>query len=222
MLNENIGNTLIVGDLHAPFILEGYLEFCKEIYKKHKCKDVVFTGDIIDNHYSSYYESDPDGMSAIDELEKAKLQVRKWYKVFPEARVTIGNHDRIISRKTFSSGISQTWIKSISEVLETPGWIFAESFLLNDILFVHGEGRSAKTRATSDLISVVQGHFHTEGYINYFVGLRYKIFALQVGCGINFKKYAFTYGKHFKKPHICAAVLIDGGRLPLLEYMKLR
>jgi hypothetical protein len=31
---------------------------------KHTIGTVIFLGDIIDNHYSSYHESDPDGYSA--------------------------------------------------------------------------------------------------------------------------------------------------------------
>lgn len=221
MIKDN-GNILIIGDLHAPFILEGYLEFCKGLYKKYKCSDVMFVGDIIDNHYSSYHETDPDGLSAVDELHMAMEQIKKWYKAFPKAKVTIGNHDRIISRKAFSNGISKSWVKTIPDLLETPNWTFAESFIINDILFVHGDGRSAKSRASGDLISTVQGHYHSSGYIEYFVGRRFKIFAMQLGCGIDHKSYAFAYGKNYKKPHINAGVILDNGRIPILEYMELK
>ena len=49
----NPNNILIIGDLHAPFNLPNYLEFCLEQQKKFKCGTVVFIGDVIDNHYSS-------------------------------------------------------------------------------------------------------------------------------------------------------------------------
>ena len=45
-----MGNTLIIGDLHAPFIKDGYLAHCKHIAKKHNCTRFHCTGDIIDNH----------------------------------------------------------------------------------------------------------------------------------------------------------------------------
>lgn len=220
MLKET-GNILVIGDLHAPFILNGYLEFCKSLQKKYKCDRIMFTGDIIDNHFSSYHETDPDGLSAIDEIELAIRQIKKWYKAFPNAKVTIGNHDRIISRKAFSNGISKSWIKTIPDLLDTPNWEFAESFIIHDILFVHGEGRTAKSRASGDLISTVQGHYHSSGYIEYFVGRKFKIFAMQLGCGIDQKAYAFTYGKNYKKPHINAGIILNNGTLPILEYMQL-
>ena len=64
-------NVLVIGDLHAPFIRDGYMEHCIRIRDKYNCGQIVFIGDIIDNHYSSYHETDPDGHSAARELELA-------------------------------------------------------------------------------------------------------------------------------------------------------
>ena len=61
---------LVIGDLHEPFCLDGYLEHCKEVYAKHNCNKVIFIGDVIDNHYSSYHDPDPDGLGGGDELGK--------------------------------------------------------------------------------------------------------------------------------------------------------
>jgi len=57
--------------------------------------------DIIDNHYSSFHTTDPDGMGGGDELDFAIQEVQKWVEQFPVADVCIGNHDRIIMRKAF-------------------------------------------------------------------------------------------------------------------------
>ena len=48
-------NVLVIGDIHEPFTLEGYLEFCKEQYDRFNCDTVVFIGDIIDNAFSSFH-----------------------------------------------------------------------------------------------------------------------------------------------------------------------
>ena len=87
---------LVIGDLHEPFCLDGYLKFCKEQYEKHNCNKVVFIGDVIDNHYSSYHETDAEGMGGKYELDQAVEKLQRWYKAFPDADVTLGNHDRII------------------------------------------------------------------------------------------------------------------------------
>lgn len=84
---------LIIGDLHEPFTLEGYLDFCKSIYDEYNCNSVIFIGDIIDNHFSSFHESDPDGLGAMEELNRAKANIKKWHSVFPNAKVCVGNHD---------------------------------------------------------------------------------------------------------------------------------
>lgn len=214
-------NILVIGDLHAPFLRKGYLDFCIEIYKKHKCNKVILIGDIIDNHYTSFHDADPDGHSARKELELAIAEIQEWYKAFPEADVCSGNHDQIPDRQAFSAGISKRWIKSIGDVLEVPNWTFAEEFIYNDIRYTHGTGRKAKGRTKDDLMSTVQGHYHAESYVEWFVGRMYKIFAMQVGCGMDDKSFAAAYGRNFKKMHINCGVVLNDGKLPILEYMEL-
>jgi len=96
---------LVIGDIHLPFERKGYLEFCKEQYALYNCNKVVFIGDIIDSHYSSFHATDPDGMGGGDELALCIERIKAWYKAFPNAYVTIGNHDAIIMRKAFDSGV---------------------------------------------------------------------------------------------------------------------
>ena len=122
-------NVLVIGDLHEPFCLDGYLDFCKEQYELHNCNEVVFIGDVIDNHYSSYHETSADGMGGADELELAISKIAKWYKAFPVATVLIGNHDRLIMRKAQTSAIPSKWIKSYKDVLEVPKWNFVERYV---------------------------------------------------------------------------------------------
>lgn len=203
-------NVLAIGDLHLPFGLEGYLEHCIETYNKYKCNEVVFIGDIIDNHASSYHETDPDGHSAGQELRLAISQVKLWYNAFPKASVIIGNHDRLIMRKAYSSGLSKLWIKDYADVLGTPNWKFIESIEIDNVLYIHGEGGTARSRARRDLQSIVQGHLHSQAYIEWIVGSKFKIFGMQLGCGVNAKSYAMAYGKEGPKPAIACGVILQG------------
>ena len=200
---------LVVGDLHEPFCLDGYLEFCQDIYAKWNCSQVIFIGDIIDNHYSSFHESDPDGMGGGLELERAIERVHKWYTAFPKADVLIGNHDRIIMRKAFSSAIPKEWIKSYNEVLGTK-WNWVESIVYDDVLYEHGEGGQAKTKAKNNMMSSVCGHTHTSCGVEWFVGKKYRVFAMQVGCGVDADTYAAAYAKNFKKQAIGCGVVLGG------------
>ena len=73
---EDVNNVLVIGDIHAPFERKEYLQFCKDQYKKHNCNKVVFIGDIIDNHYSSYHETDADGLGGDTELSLAIKSIK--------------------------------------------------------------------------------------------------------------------------------------------------
>lgn len=200
---------LIVGDPHEPFCLDGYIEFCKEMYARYNCNQVVIIGDIIDNHYSSYHETDPDGMSGGQELSFAIEKIKAWKKAFPVADVVIGNHDRMIMRKAFSSAIPKQWVRSYNEVLGT-NWIWGERFEYDGVQYVHGEGGTARTKAKNDMMSTVQGHVHTQAYVEWMVGKNFKIFGMQVGCGIDAESYAAAYARHYKKPAIGCGVVIGG------------
>lgn len=218
-LNGDPNNILIIGDLHEPFCLKGYLEFCRKKQEENNCGTIIFIGDIIDNHYSSYHETDPDGYSAGEELNRAIDKIKNWYKVFPKATVIIGNHDRMAYRKAYSAGVSKKWVRSYNEVLETPNWKFEEFIEIDNINFNHGEGGTARTKMKNELQSQVQGHHHNHFYIDYSVGPTTRIFGMQVGCGVDRKAYAMAYGKNFKKPVIGCGTIMKG--IPQLHPMNL-
>tara|TARA_R100001530_G_scaffold135697_1_gene113589 strand:- start:889 stop:1617 length:729 start_codon:yes stop_codon:yes gene_type:complete len=223
MREADTRNILVVGDLHEPFCLEGYLDFCVEQFHTYNCNQVVMIGDILDNHAFSYHEPDPDGMSAGLELEKSIEKVSKWYKTFEGVNVDvcIGNHDRLAARKSFSGGIPKAWIKTYNEVLGTPNWNWVESVVYDEVLYEHGEGGQAQTKAKNNLMSSVCGHTHTEAYCKWFVGKRYRIFGMQVGCGVDADTYAAAYAKNFKRQAIGAAVVLNNGTLPINLLMDL-
>jgi hypothetical protein len=219
-IQNNQKRVLCIGDLHEPFCLPGYFEFCKEIYNKYKCTDVVFIGDIIDNHFASYHETIPDSISGGDELELSITKIKKWYNCFPNATVIIGNHDRLIMRKAQTGGISAKWIKDYKDVLEVPNWNFVDRHIIDGVQYLHGEGGTARVKCKADMMSSVQGHLHTQAYTEFFVGANFRIFGMQVGCGIDHKNQAFNYAKYGKKPAIGCGVIIDG-KTAINELMEL-
>ena len=219
---EGEERVLVIGDLHAPFTHKDYLKFLLSVYKKYQCNRVIFIGDILDNHYSSYHESDPDGYGAGEELDRAISVLKPYIEAFPIADVCIGNHDRNIMRKAFSSGIPKAWIKGFSDVLGAPDWNFVDSIIYNGVRYSHGDktGR-ALTSYKRDLISTVSGHFHSTMGLDYHVGLNHRIFGLQVGCGVDDTSYALSYGAGSKKSILGCGVVLDNGTLPILETMRL-
>jgi len=201
---------LVIGDIHAPFELDGYLDYCQETYAKYNCNQVVFIGDILDNHAFSYHEPDPSGLSAGNELKLAKKFVKKWYKAFPIADVLIGNHDRLAARKMMTGGVPLAWLKSYNDVLGTSNWNWTERIVYDDVQYVHGEGGTARTKSKNDMMSTVQGHIHTQAYVEWAVGRNFKVFGMQVGCGVDGGSYAAAYAKNFKKQAIGCGVVIGG------------
>lgn len=208
-LNTKERRILVIGDIHAPFELDGYLEFCQETYSKYLCNQVIYIGDIIDNHYTSYHETSSDAMGGLDELEYAIKAVKRWSDAFPVADVLIGNHDRMVMRKAQTSDIPSAWIKSYNEVLGT-NWNWTERIVYDGVQFVHGEGGTASTKSKNDMMSTVQGHIHTQCYTMWSVGRNFKVFGMQVGCGVNGSSYAAAYAKNFKKQAIGCGVVLGG------------
>ena len=212
-------NVLVIGDLHLPFCLDGYLEHCIKVYKKYNCDTVVFIGDILDLHFTSYHETSTEGYGATQEHDLSVEMLRKWYKAFPKAYVTIGNHDALIYRKAMSAGISKRWIQNYSQVLGTPGWEWVTDVVIDDVLYTHGT-TNAYTKTKQNLMSTVQGHLYSQAGIQFYVGAKSRIFGFQVGCGVDMKSYAMEYGRNFPKPVISCGVVIEGLH-PHLEVMDL-
>ena len=190
------------------------------------CNQVVFIGDVIDSHYSSYHETDPDGYSAGEELERAIDALKPFYEAFPNAYVTLGNHDLIVMRKAYSSGLSKRWIKDFGAVLETPNWKFVEEIEIDGVVYTHGTGQSSEhaafLRAVYRQKSFVMGHVHTAANVKWSASDKDRVFGMQVGCGVDERAYAFQYGRTFRRKMIVSCgVVLDSGNVPIVVPMAI-
>ena len=88
-LKSKDNRVLVIGDLHEPFCLDGYLDFCVEQSEKFNTNRTIFIGDVIDNHYSSYHETDADGMGGGQELDLAIKKIAKWRDAFPKLQMLL-------------------------------------------------------------------------------------------------------------------------------------
>jgi len=59
--DNKAGNILVIPDLHCPFMHKNAISFLKRVKEVYKPTRVIFLGDIIDNHFSSFHDTDPDG-----------------------------------------------------------------------------------------------------------------------------------------------------------------
>lgn len=214
---KNRNSILVIGDTHEPFCRPDYLNFCVEIADRCKCKIIVHIGDLVDNHAISYHEHDPDGRSPADEMSEADKHLKRWFDAFPQVYLCLGNHDRLVHRKALTNGLPSRAIRSFREMWKLPiGWKDAFSWEFFGVRFTHGTGLNGDKAhikaAEQSRQSCVIGHTHSALATSYLVSERDRIFAVNCGCGIDRKTYAFAYGKDLlKKPALGCAVVTDRG-----------
>ncbi len=204
-----INNILVISDLHIPCEIPNALEKCIQIKNKYKCTEVIFIGDIVDNYFLSIFQKDVNyNSNALTEVEIAKEKIKDWYKAFPQATVLIGNHDqsRLIKLAKIAQ-IPSIWLRDLKDVLGVPNWNFTPEYESNGIYFNHGEVDSADKVSLYRNQSTVQGHRHSECYINY---IKDGVFAMQVGSLCDKSKAVFDYAKMQLKPWVnSVAVILD-------------
>jgi len=211
-------NVLIIGDSHLPFEHKDYLKFCLSIYERCKCQTVIHIGDLVDNHAISYHEHDPDGLSAGEEYGVALDRVKVWYKAFPRVSLCRGNHDRLVDRKCKTAGLPKAVFKPFRKIWELPtGWKDEWEYRINNVLYEHGTSYSGKyphmIAANNNRCSTVIGHLHSVAGVEWMANSKSCIFGMSVGCGLDRRKYAFSYGRYFKrKPILGCGVVTDKGK----------
>jgi len=222
---------LVIGDTHCPGMLHSYIDFLITVTEKYRCTKVVHIGDLVDFNCLSYHERNPDLPSVADELEKAISQVSMLVSAFPKVEVMTGNHDALLERKAITAGISSSLIKPLKQVLRLPsGWKIHPRYhklVIDNVIYQHGDcgkgGQGAAYKnALAEHMSVVQGHFHSQAGVSYYANERNRIFGMQTGCGIDHTALQFAYGVKFNsKPIVSCGVILDKGRLPVIEAMVL-
>lgn len=207
---------LAIGDLHAPYMHKDAVSFLKAIKTKYKPNSVVFMGDEIDWHSTSFHEHDPDLMAAADELNAAIKQLQPLYKMFPSAIVLESNHGSLIYRKALNAGIPSAVIKGYREIMHAPkGWDWkfdhVVSTPLGDIYWHHGKSSSHKKLSQNMGMSAIQGHFHNEFYISYWSSPKALYWDANAGCLVDHKSRAQAYGKNnLQKPIVGCIVIVNG------------
>jgi hypothetical protein len=211
---------LCIGDIHAPVTKKGYLEFVQAIQKKYRTNETVFIGDVVDNHAISFYANHPDAPGSGNEHQITMACLEPWKQAFPNATVTIGNHDARINRVANSVNIPSKFLRSYAEIWQTPGWQWVDDIIIDNVYYCHGTGRSglfpAYNCAKEMGMSSVMGHCHSVAGIKWMCSPEKRWFGCDTGCGIDDKAYAFAYGQNMKKKSMLScAVVIDG--VPYLE-----
>jgi predicted phosphodiesterase len=216
----------IIGDSHEPYSLEGYKEWCADVFDQWDVDTIVHIGDLVDHHSLSFHDSEPMLHNVHGEYESAIEKLQGWYDLFPELTLIQGNHDLIPARQLRKLGMEpQIFMKPLKEIYGMPeGWKIEDSIVIDDVLYHHGETAGGvngfRMDAQKRMQCTVSGHNHSNLGVSYTASDRELVWGMAVGCGVDNTSMAFAYGKHFKnKPIIGCGVVIDG--LPYVEAMDL-
>ena len=209
-------NILIISDLHIPYHHQDSLAFLKAVKKKYKITKVVCVGDEIDAHALSFHDSDPDLLSAGDELQAAIRILKDFYKAFPKVDLVDSNHGSMHYRKGKHHGIPRKYLKGYNEILEAPkGWVWHDELIVKsgdqEILIRHQFKKNPLICAQQMAMPVIQGHFHTSFDIQYVSSPNRLLWSMTVGCLIDKKSLAFAYDKtNYVRPILGCGVVING------------
>ena len=206
----------IISDTHYPFAHPKHLQFLYETFNKFQVNRIVHIGDIVDGSAWNMWEKSAEMPSGSKEAEMAQKDMDKLFKMFPNGDLTMGNHDELINRRMLKHSIPQKFYKTFSESWNFPkGWKTHTHIEIDNVMYLHGTGKSGVNASVSFMQdyrqSVVTGHTHSSGGINYRASYKELCFALNVGCLIDVDNMAFAYGKHFsKKPTLGCGIVVEG------------
>jgi hypothetical protein len=207
---------LALPDFHAPFEHQDAVSFLAAVKAKYRPDIVVCLGDEGDFHGLSDWDHDPDGHSAGQEYREMLKHLKPLYALFPQALVCTSNHTARPFRKAFKHGIPKAFLRSYSDFMHAPkGWVWANSWEVDGVVFEHGEGFSGREgaikSALANMQSTVIGHIHSFAGVQFSANAKHLIFGMNAGCLIDHKAYAFAYGAKIKqKPILGCGIIKDG------------
>lgn len=214
-------NALCISDLQCPAEHRDALDFVMHVDRlwfpgEYRTKRVVVNvGDEVDQHTLGKWAANPNGKSAGDEFEEAKLRLSYWFAEFPKTFVCASNHTYRAWKKAYMSGIPSQFMRSVGEAYGAPpGWQWRDKWVSDGVCFEHGENVSGPTAALNAAIqnqmSTVIGHQHSHAGVIYRHSEASFLYGLNTGCLIDVQQYNFDYGKNFRvKPSLGLGVIKD-------------
>lgn len=223
---EDNSRVLLISDMHIPYHHKDTMEFLAYLKEKYNPTRVICLGDEVDGHALSYHDSDPDLMSAGDELKAALPVIAQIQELFPVMDILDSNHGSLVWRKAKTHGIPKQYIRSYNEVLGVGSdWVWHNDMTItlpdgNKCYLHHGKSNNVTRVSQTMGMCTVQGHYHEILKVDYWGNPNGLYWALQSGCLIDDESYAFSYNNvNLKRPVIGTSVIIDSH--PVLEPMVL-
>jgi len=220
-----MNNTLIISDTHFPYHHKDTFKFLRVAQSAYDLQTIMHTGDMVDNHSTSYHEIEYGSLSAEEEHKQAKYAVQKLSDMFPSMKVVIGNHGKLSFRKAKTAGIPEEHLQSYNQLYDVD-WEWADHFYFKvnkygNCLLTHTMGANTLSNARNHSHHSIQGHHHGRFGIEYFADTEILRWSMTVGCLVNPDSPAFNYarGATLNRPILgCGAIIEDQ---PVLIPMQL-
>jgi hypothetical protein len=223
MSRVKTGNILTISDLHIGYEHPKALEFICRLYDHYQPKVIVNLGDETDFYIASRYPKSTQHKGGEFELKKARKKLKEWFRIFPEMLLCTANHTVRHIKRAEEISLPSELFKTLGEIFDAPDtWQWAERWVIDDILFRHGDpysGPNAARNMLADLQrNVVFGHLHTNAGVHYHTlpESGKVIWAASAGCLINPKTYAFNYSKTNRVKEVLGTIVIVNGN-PIFE-----
>ena len=210
---------LCVPDCHIPYEHKDALDFIKAVKKSYNPDLIINLGDMLDFHNISFHNSDPDLLSAGDELEVARKRIAKWEKAIPEQYIIGSNHGDLPLRKFMDAGLPKEFLRDYNDIYGVgDGWKFVDDLTIDsgsthvpDLYFAHNIRKNALQVAQQRGQRFVCGHYHTSFEVRYSGNPNSLIWSVMSGCLIDRKSAAFAYDKlNLERPILGCTVILYG------------
>jgi len=214
------GPILAISDDQAPYGHPDRFEFIEALYtwmrKQYGEPFVIHLGDETDQHCYSTYSQNPNLHGTLREEELAQADLDQWERLFPNLHLVMSNHAIRVRKRICEAGVSDRWVRSFNDAWNKPGWTWHEDLYLDlpngDTVYVnHGEGKTAIGKAKLLGCSVLQGHRHSEAYVQYCNNGRRTIWGAQAGSLVDPKSLAYLYAKHSDFKSVLGTVIVVEG-----------
>ena len=236
---KEINSTKSVGvfsDPHIPFDHPGYLPFLIDTFKQFNVGQIVCCGDLTDQYGYSRFNKKPLAMGVREETELTREKIASYVKAFPRVKMCIGNHDTRYIDRSEENGIDEIILQDFKVIYNLPKtWEIYNEYddllIIDDVLYIHGSAYGGqygmKDAARIEQMSTVIGHSHAHAGFLPVATKRKLMFGLNVGCGIDIKKYAFIYNKKDKFRPILGCGIVFSSTYAIfvpmgIEYMHMK
>ena len=221
-----LDNTIIISDTHFPYEHKDTFAFLAAIQHEYDIKVNKHSGDMCDNHSTSFHELEYGTLSAEEEFKQSRRKVKELEEMFPDLTVVLGNHCKLSMRKAKQAGIPETHIAGYNSIYGVNWrWQDKDYFKVDryqSCLLSHAQSTSTLNNAKTHSHCTIQGHHHGVFGIEYFADTEILRWAMSVGCLVDPKSPAFNYarGATTKRPILGCGAIIE--TRPILIPMQLK